>query len=435
MLKARQQQALSDHNPIAIGIGSDDDSFNVVILDKDKKILLHACYHNQGSTREHSILSNTLISLFTSLPNAIRSHIVAISINYIPELYPKYQRYRKPTLSNEERLFTIKDSKQAQINQSLTYDRNSVLISKENPFQILHSLNYRKGSFSPEEYQLRQKADWLMGWLLNNWQWVEESNSLKWGWSIKEQSWMGWPLDKSWIRGSGDVVCTGSVIGSIATERASMLGLSDGCLIIASTNNDNAGVIANLPKNADSIVVLNNRLSLNCRVEIPLISYKIINYRLGQNWIAQGLSRAGTEVLKYIFPYKMINDLCRQIDPNIPSGIFHYPLVNKGEDFPVDHRYLVPLIEPRPISDSLYLHALLEGLANIEYAGLRKMQKLSSITLSRVVTLGHGASNSQWKSLRQRIVSVEIQNKSSIMPSTGLALLALHGFYHALDIR
>ncbi|HRD41352.1 MAG TPA: hypothetical protein PLI52_01125, partial [Prochlorococcaceae cyanobacterium AMR_MDS_5431] len=275
MLKLRQQQGLLDHNPIAIGIGSDDDSFNVSILGKNKKILLHACYHHDGSTRRDLTLCNTLALLFTSLPKTVRNHIVAISINYIPELYSRYQSF----------------------SQSLTYDGNYVLISKENPVQILYSPSYEKGFFSPEEYQLRQQADWLMGWLLNDWQWVEESNSLKWGWSIREQCWMGWTLDKSWRQGLGDVISTGSVVGSIATERASMLGLSDGCLIIASTNNDNAGVIANLPKNADGILVLNNRLSLNCRVEIPFINAKITNYRLGQNWIAQGISRAGTEAL------------------------------------------------------------------------------------------------------------------------------------------
>ena len=45
---------------------------------------------------------------------------------------------------------------------------------------------------------------------------------------------------------------------------------------------------------------------------------------------------------------------------------------------------------PRPVSDSLYLHALLEGLAKIELKGWEKLKELTGTLPSRIVTIGGG---------------------------------------------
>ena len=39
------------------------------------------------------------------------------------------------------------------------------------------------------EIILRHQADWLSGWLLNNWEYGEEGNNIKMGWEISNGSW------------------------------------------------------------------------------------------------------------------------------------------------------------------------------------------------------------------------------------------------------
>ena len=80
---------------------------------------------------------------------------------------------------------------------------------------------------------------------------------------------------------------------------------------------------------------------------------------------------------------------------------------------------------PRPVSDSLYLHALLEGLAKIELKGWEKLKELTGTLPSRIVTIGGGAKNPQWRSIRQKIIKLPIIT-SKKTTSYGTALLALN---------
>jgi len=52
-----------------------------------------------------------------------------------------------------------------------------------------------------------------------------------------------------------------------------------------------------------------------------------------------------------------IEELSKQINPNRSTGLNLLPLSSPGERFPIDDPNLQPILEPRPVSDSLYLHA------------------------------------------------------------------------------
>jgi len=60
-----------------------------------------------------------------------------------------------------------------------------------------------------------------------------------------------------------------------------------------------------------------------------------------------------------------IKELSRQINPSKNTSLDLLPLNSKGERFPVNNANLEPILGPRPVSDSLYLQALFEGLAKI----------------------------------------------------------------------
>jgi len=91
----------------------------------------------------------------------------------------------------------------------------------------------------------------------------------------------------------------------------------------------------------------------------------------------------------------------------------------------VDDPTLKPILEPRPISDALYLQGLLEGLARIEAQGWAALQRLGAEPVQRVISLGGGARNPQWRLIRQRILGVPVLNRPQCSAASGMARLAL----------
>jgi sugar (pentulose or hexulose) kinase len=77
------------------------------------------------------------------------------------------------------------------------------------------------------------------------------------------------------------------------------------------------------------------------------------------------------------------------------------------------------------VSDALYLKALLEGLAAIERQGWQRLQELGAPALQRVISLGGGARNPQWRAIRQRVLQVPVLNRPGCTAAQGMARLAL----------
>jgi sugar (pentulose or hexulose) kinase len=91
----------------------------------------------------------------------------------------------------------------------------------------------------------------------------------------------------------------------------------------------------------------------------------------------------------------------------------------------VDDPLLEPVLEPRPVSDALYLQGLLEGLAAIEQAGWQRLEQLGAPPVQRVISLGGGARNPQWRALRQRLLQRPVLNRPQCTAALGMARLAL----------
>jgi len=137
-----------------------------------------------------------------------------------------------------------------------------------------------------------------------------------------------------------------------------------------------------------------------------------------------GASNAGAGILLQFFSPNDLQELSRQIDPERPTGLSLRPLPAKGERFPVDDPELAPQLEPRPISDVLYLQALLEGLTAIEVAGWQRLEALGAPPVKRVISLGGGARNPQWRRMRQRALGRPVLHRADASAALGMALLA-----------
>ena len=150
----------------------------------------------------------------------------------------------------------------------------------------------------------------------------------------------------------------------------------------------------------------------------------ISNHKLLGNWLSGGASNTGASILLDFFNLEYIEELSKQINPSKSSGLNLLPLSSQGERFPIDDPNLQPKLDPRPVSDSLYLHALLEGLAKIEAKGWQKLNELGADLPRQIITIGGGAKNITWKKIREREIGIPIKicNRP---PAAGVASIAL----------
>ena len=273
---------------------------------------------------------------------------------------------------------------------------------------------------------LRHQADWLMGWLLQDWRWGEEGNNLRLGWRLQEGCWAGRIGAQPWREALPAVVASGTVLGRLAPAVAHMLDLPAQVQVVAGSTDANAAVLAANPQPGDGITVLGTTLVLKQFAPGPLQGAGISNHRLGGRWLVGGASNAGGGVLRRLFSDQQLAELSRQIDPERPSGLQLRPLNGRGERFPQEDPELEPILEPRPVSDALYLQGLLEGLSRIEAEGWRRLRELGAPPLQRVISVGGGARNPQWRQLRQRQLGLPVLNRPGLAPALGMARLALN---------
>jgi sugar (pentulose or hexulose) kinase len=271
---------------------------------------------------------------------------------------------------------------------------------------------------------LRHQADWLMGWLLGDWRWGEEGNNLRLGWDLQRQRWCGSIDEQPWSAALPTVRASGETLGYLHPSSSAELGLPPHCRVVAGSTDANAAVLAADPAELDGVAVLGTTLVLKQWSPRPITGPGVSCHRLAGRWLVGGASNAGAGVLRRFFSDAQLVELSRQIDPNRGSGLQLRPLPARGERFPIDDPSLEPILEPRPVSDVLYLQAMLEGLARIEAAGWQRLQDLGAPAVKRVISVGGGAVNPQWRRIRAQCLGRPVLNRAGLSAALGMARLA-----------
>ena len=275
------------------------------------------------------------------------------------------------------------------------------------------------------EIILRHQADWMSGWLLNNWEYGEEGNNIRMGWDISNNSWPTKFKNLDWLKCLPKIISSGQIMGNICNKKANELNLPKSLKVIAGTTDSNAGVLATLASKNDGITILGSTIVIKKFVDKPLLGNGVSNHKLLGNWLCGGASNAGAAILLDFFNLEYIEELSQQINPKNSTGIDLLPLSRKGERFPIDDPDLHPKLEPRPVSDSLYLHAILEGLARIEARGWQKLHQLGAEIPRQIITIGGGAKNTTWKKIREKEIGIPIRICKR-PPAAGVASIALN---------
>ena len=272
---------------------------------------------------------------------------------------------------------------------------------------------------------LRHQSDWITGWFLKDWTHGEEGNNLKLGWDLEKEAWPKSYLNTSWQKCLPRIIKSGKIIGQVNSDLAERFNLNKKLILISGTTDSNASLIAAGLGKEDGLTVLGTTIVVKKITENPIKERGITTHRVSGNWICGGASNAGCGILSKFFSDLEIKELSRQINPSKNTYLNLLPLNSKGERFPINNSNLEPILGPRPVSDSLYLHALFEGLANIELKGWEKLSELTGSLPKKIITIGGGAKNPQWRKIREKIINIPIVscNKTT---SFGTALLAIN---------
>jgi len=272
---------------------------------------------------------------------------------------------------------------------------------------------------------LRHQSDWITGWFLKDWTHGEEGNNLKLGWDLKNESWPKSYLNTSWQKCLPQIIKSGKKIGQVNCDFAERFNLNKKLILISGTTDSNAGVMAAGLGIEDGITVLGTTIVVKKIIDRPIKEKGITTHRVGSDWICGGSSNAGCGILSKFFTDLEIKELSRQINPLKNTSLNLLPLNSKGERFPINNPNLEPILGPRPVSDSLYLHALFEGLANIELKGWEKLHEITGSLPKKIITIGGGSKNPQWRKIRERIINIPIVSCKQTT-SFGTALLAIN---------
>ncbi len=274
---------------------------------------------------------------------------------------------------------------------------------------------------------LRHQADWISGWLLDNWEYGEESNNINIGWETSNNSWPKNYQNLSWLICLPKIIPSGQLMGTICTKKANNLNLPKSLKVIAGTTDSNAKVLATFPKKNNGITILGSQIVINKFVEKPISGKGILNHKLSGNLLCSTSSTAGIAILLNFFNLEYIEELSKQINPNKSTDINLLPLLKGVKRFSKNHLDLKLKLEPRPVSDSLYLHAILEVLAKIEARCWKEIHDLGADKPREIITIGEGAKNITWKKIREKEIGIPIKicNRSGAAGVASIALNAL----------
>lgn len=227
------------------------------------------------------------------------------------------------------------------------------------------------------------------------------------------------------------VVSPGTHIGQIRPEVAKQTGLPKDTQIFAGTTDSTAAVMATGIKNTgEAVTSLGSTLVLKVLADEPLFSIEHGIYSqpyLGQ-WLIGGASNTGGSVLLKFFSQIQLDLLTKDLQADKNTGLDYYPLLTRGERFPVNDPDLEPRLSPRPKSDVKFFQGILEGIAAIEHQGYRLLSELGGPFPARIYSTGGGAINEAWRMIREKEINVPVVSAKHRQAAYGTALLARNGW-------
>ena len=245
------------------------------------------------------------------------------------------------------------------------------------------------------------QADFILGKLSNNFALSDENNCLKLGYDVIKRCWPETEFSELGIDLSllPKVHPVGKCVSKIDKHIADSLGLSKNVQLVSGTTDSIAAFIATgVNQVGDAVSSLGSTLVVKQISDKPFFApeFGVYSHRFNLNgkdkWLVGGASNSGGKVLKHYFSLNKMQELSKQLDVNNSTGLDYYPLLDKGERFPVADVNKRPKLSPRPSEDNVFFQGMLEGISAIEQQAYSKLKELGAPALTSVRTVGGGSS-------------------------------------------
>jgi len=290
---------------------------------------------------------------------------------------------------------------------------------------------FLKQPYHPKITHVLHQADWILGRLANHYRYSDSNNALKMAYDPIQNKWPDWFKE---LDIPAPILPTifkpGEYIQTIDTA-FTKLGFSPETCLIAGTTDSTAAIIASGAKHVgEAITSLGTTMVMKVISHHPINNetYGVYSQPYGDHWLVGGGSNSGGCVLKHFFSMQQIDRFSAHLKPDQSTGLNYYPLINKGERFPVADPEKLPQLSPRPNNDQIFFQALLEGMSEIERLAYTKLEQLGAAYPSTVISMGGGAKNKGWTDIRRKKIQRPLLTADIDQAAYGAAKLAYEGY-------
>lgn len=276
-------------------------------------------------------------------------------------------------------------------------------------------------------------ADFVTGVLSNQWGITDYTNALKSGYDVSNFEWPEYlytqlPLKKEWLP---EVVPSGTVIGTIATDISQKLGLPKHVKITAGITDGCASQIASGAMNLGDW-----NTTIGTTMVIKGVTKNEVSDPLGRlyshrhpagYWMPGGASNTGADWVTNEFGDDLLA-LNNEAQKLIPSNNISYPLRQNGERFPIVSAEAQGF-EPEGLTKAERFTANMEGVAYLERYAYEMIEHLSGENVNAVYTAGGGSNSDTWLTIRSNVLNKPIYKMKYVSGAVGAAILAASKTY------
>jgi D-ribulokinase len=411
-----------------LGIDFGTSGARAIVIDQEENIVFkNSCsFLNKLNNDWAELWQKTLFYLIESIPLEVRQKITKIAIDGTSSTVllcnSDGHLITQPVFYNDDRgkIYLDKISSIA--------PKKHLVISATSSLAKLFFLS-KQSYFYTAKYLLHQ-ADWLAFLLHKKLGISDYHNVLKLGYDVEKFCYPNWLTKLPFFDLFPQVLTPGAIVAEVDRKISSSYNLAKDCLICAGTTDGIAAFLASgANRLGEAVTSLGSTLVLKLlsQTRIEDINYGIYSHRFGDLWLTGGASNAGGAILKYFFSDRELVEYSAKIDSKIKSNLDYYPLLKKGERFPINDSELLPKIDPIPNNKVELLYGLLSGLAKIEALGYQRLAELGATPVISICTSGGGAKNITWQNIRQNYLNCPIAIAKQVEAAYGTALLAKRG--------
>ncbi|GFE70394.1 FGGY-family carbohydrate kinase [Chroococcus sp. FPU101] len=405
-----------------LGIDFGTSGARAIIIDEAEVILFqnHYLFETQNYIK---MWQDALFSLLAAIPLEIRKKLKAIAINGTSATVllcdQQGDPIDAPILYNDDRGKVVLDE------IKFIAPTDHTVISATSSLAKL--LWWQKQNLLSQATYFLHQADWLAFLLHDKLGVSDYHNALKLGYDVETLSYPDWIKKLLCFPLLPDIFSPGYPIDTITPNIANRFGIPSSCVVCTGTTDSIAAFLASDAKYpGEAVTSLGSTLVLKLlsQTRIENAKYGIYSHRLGSLWLTGGASNTGGAVLKHFFTNTELKELSEKIDATQESPLEYYPLLTKGDRFPINNPDLLPKLTPRPENPVEFLHGLLESMARLEALGYKRLQEHGATHLTKVYTAGGGAKNQTWCTIRQRQLQVPVLTSVQTEAAFGTARLA-----------